>query len=138
VVPKSMRRADHQQNHIFSNLSPEERVPKDHPMRPIPAMVDKVLAQLSPVFDAMCAKVGRPSIPPEKLLRAQLLQMLGLSQQFGFPGASSPIFGATAAPIPSTALQPPDDSPTTAADRTVKANALAVMMPTPKKRKGQR
>jgi len=76
MVRESMRGADHQQNHIFSYLSPEERVRKDHPLRPIRAMVDEVLAQMSPVFDAMYAKVGRPSIPPEKLLRAQLLQML--------------------------------------------------------------
>ena len=71
-----MRGADQQQNHIFSYLSPEKRVRKDHPLRPVRAMVDKVLQQLSPRFDAMYAKVGRPSIPPEQLLRAQLLQML--------------------------------------------------------------
>jgi len=71
-----MRGADHQQNHMFSYLSPEMRVRKDHPLRAIRAMVDEVLTQLSRRFDAMYARVGRPSIPPEKLLRAQLLQML--------------------------------------------------------------
>ena len=71
-----MRGADQQQNHIFSYLSPEERVRKDHPLRAIRAMVDEVLKQLSRRFDGMYAKVGRPSIPPEQLLRAQLLQML--------------------------------------------------------------
>ena len=71
-----MRGADQQQNHIFSYVSPEERVRKDHPLRTVRAMVDEVLKQLSPRFDAMYAKVGRPSIPPEQLLRAQLLQML--------------------------------------------------------------
>lgn len=71
-----MRGADQQQNHIFSYLSPEARVRKDHPLRAIRAMVDEVLKQLSRRFDAMYAKVGRPSIPPEQLLRAQLLQML--------------------------------------------------------------
>jgi len=71
-----MRGADQQQNHIFSYLSPEERVRKDHPLRGVRAMVDEVLKQLSGRFDAMYAKVGRPSIPPEQLLRAQLLQML--------------------------------------------------------------
>ncbi len=71
-----MRGADQQQNHIFSYLSPEMRVRKDHPLRVIRAMVDEVLAQLSRRFDTMYASVGRPSIPPEKLLRAQLLQML--------------------------------------------------------------
>jgi len=71
-----MRGADQQQSHVFSYLSPEERVRKDHPLRAIRAMVDEVLKQLSRRFDAMYAKVGRPSIPPEQLLRAQLLQML--------------------------------------------------------------
>src|SRR5260370_37821897 len=52
------------------------RVRKDQPLRVIRAMVDEVLAQLSRRFDTMYASVGRPSIPPEKLLRAQLLQML--------------------------------------------------------------
>src|SRR5205807_1804582 len=71
-----MRGTDQQQNHIFSYLSPEERVRKDHPLRTIRATVDEVLKQLSRRFDAMYARVGRPSIPPEQLLRAQLLQML--------------------------------------------------------------
>src|SRR5690348_10990784 len=71
-----MRGADQQQNHVFSYLSPEERVRKDHPLRAVRAMVDEILKQLSRRFDAMYAKVGRPSIPPEQLLRAQLLQML--------------------------------------------------------------
>src|SRR5438874_11017086 len=76
MVREGMRGADHQQNHMFSYLSPEERVRKDHPLRAIRMMVDEVLQQLSRRFDAMYAKVGRPSIPPEQLLRAQLLQML--------------------------------------------------------------
>jgi transposase len=71
-----MRGTDQQQNHMFSYLSPETRVPKDHPLRAIRVMVDQVLAKLSRRFDGMYAAVGRPSIPPEKLLRAQLLQML--------------------------------------------------------------
>jgi len=71
-----MRGADQQQNHMFSYLSPERRVRKDHPLRAIRDMVDEVLAQMSRRFDTMYAKAGRPSIPPEKLLRAQLLQML--------------------------------------------------------------
>jgi transposase len=71
-----MRGADDQQNHIFSYLSPEERVRNDHPLRAIRAMVDEALTQLSGQLDAMYASVGRPSIAPEKLLRAQLLQML--------------------------------------------------------------
>ena len=76
MVQEGMRGDDQQQNHMFSYLSPEERVRKDHPLRAIRAMVDEVLSQLSRRFDAMYARVGRPSIAPEKLLRAQLLQML--------------------------------------------------------------
>ena len=71
-----MRGTDQQQNHVFSYISPEQRVRKDHPLRPIRTMVDEILKQLSPQFSKMYAKVGRPSIPPEQLLRAQLLQML--------------------------------------------------------------
>ncbi|MGA8027471.1 MAG: IS5 family transposase [Bryobacteraceae bacterium] len=70
-----MRGTDQQQNHVFSYISPEQRVRKDHPLRPIRMMVDEILKQLSPQFSKMYAKVGRPSIPPEQLLRAQLLQM---------------------------------------------------------------
>jgi len=70
-----MRGADQQQNHVFSYLSPEMRVRKDHPLRAIRAMVDEVLGQLSRRFDTMYARVGRASIPPEKLLRALVLQM---------------------------------------------------------------
>src|SRR6202140_5439850 len=71
-----MRGTDQQQNHVFSYISPEQRVRKDHPLRPIRTMVDEILRQLSPQFQKMYAKVGRPSIPPEQLLRAQLLQIL--------------------------------------------------------------
>src|SRR5437870_3356476 len=76
MVREGMRGDDQQQNHMFSYLSPEMRVRKDHPLRAIRVMVDEVLAQLSRRFDGMYATVGRPSIAPEKLLRAQLLQML--------------------------------------------------------------
>jgi transposase len=61
---------------MFSYISAEKRVPKDHPLRAIRAMFDVALRNMGPQFDAMYAKVGRPSIPPEKLLRALLLQML--------------------------------------------------------------
>ena len=76
MLRKGMRGADEQQSQIFSYLSPEARVRKDHPLRAIRIMVDEVLAQMSGSFGAMYAAVGRPSIAPEKLLRAQLLQML--------------------------------------------------------------
>jgi transposase len=71
-----MRGHDVQQSDMFSYLSPEQRVRADHPLRAIRAMADLALWKLSKRFDAMYAKAGRPSIPPEKLLRAQLLQML--------------------------------------------------------------
>src|SRR6516165_4347584 len=71
-----MRGSDQQQNHMYSYLSPEARVRKDHPLRAIRAMVDEVLSQMSRRFDTMYASVGRASIAPEKLLRALLLQML--------------------------------------------------------------
>ena len=61
---------------MFSYLSPEQRVRQDHPLRAVRAMTDEILERMSPLFDAMYAEGGRPSIPPEKLLRAQLLQML--------------------------------------------------------------
>jgi transposase len=61
---------------MFSYLSPEQRVPADHPLRPIRQMVDEVLQGLSGRFNRMYAEMGRPSIAPEKLLRALLLQIL--------------------------------------------------------------
>jgi transposase len=61
---------------MFSYLSPGTRVRKDHPLRAIRAQVDEVLTAMSPRFDEMYSTTGRPSIPPEKLLRALLLQML--------------------------------------------------------------
>ena len=71
-----MRGNDYQQSDMFSYLSPEQRVRKDHPLRAVRAMTDQILERMSPLFDAMYASGGRPSIAPEKLLRAQLLQML--------------------------------------------------------------
>src|SRR5579885_3509420 len=71
-----MRGADHQQSSLFSYISAEQRVPKDHPLRAIRTMTDAALRELSPRFDALYAASGRPSIAPEKLLRALLLQVL--------------------------------------------------------------
>lgn len=71
-----MRGNDVQQQAMFSYLSPEARVPQDHPLRPIRDMVNQALAELSGEFQAMYSREGRPSIPPEKLLRALLLQIL--------------------------------------------------------------
>jgi transposase len=70
-----MRGPDRQQAHLFSYVSPERRVPADHPLRRIRAMVDAAFARLSPQFEALYSHTGRPSVPPEKLLRALLLQV---------------------------------------------------------------
>src|SRR5213594_1633871 len=71
-----MRGTDFQQSAMFSYLSPEQRVPADHPLRAVRQMADTILAQLSLVFSKMYSDIGRRSIPPEKLLRALLLQVL--------------------------------------------------------------
>ena len=71
-----MRGDDEQSGHLFSYLSPEQRVPADHPLRAIRTMTDEALRRLSPRFATMYAKTGRPSIPPEQLLRALLIQVL--------------------------------------------------------------
>ena len=68
-----MRGPDIQQDALFSTVSPESRVPKDHPLRPIRTMVDTALRKLDTDFNALYSEYGRDSIPPEKLLRAQLL-----------------------------------------------------------------
>ncbi len=71
-----MRGPDEQTSHLFSYVVPEDRVRPDHPLRAIRRMTDEILAALSPRFDAMYSELGRPSIPPEQLLRALLLQSL--------------------------------------------------------------
>src|SRR3989442_5789149 len=71
-----MRGDDTQQSTMFSYLSPEERVPASHPLRPIRLLVERVLLRLNTRFEEMYASTGRPSIAPEKLLRALLLQIL--------------------------------------------------------------
>jgi transposase len=70
-----MRGDDRQPGSVFSYVSAEERVPSDHPLRAIRRLVDDVLREMSREFDGLYAAVGRPSIPPERLLRAQLLQL---------------------------------------------------------------
>lgn len=69
-----MRGEDAQPGSLFSYVSCEARVPSDHPLRVIRAIVDEALDVLSDTFDSLYAPLGRPSIPPEKLLRALLLQ----------------------------------------------------------------
>jgi transposase len=68
-----MRGTDDKQASMFSIVSPEHRIPADHPLRRIKAMADEILTGLSNTFDAMYSSVGRPSIPPERLLKSQIL-----------------------------------------------------------------
>jgi transposase len=70
-----MRGDDNQQEGMFSYISPEKRVPSDHPLRPIRKMVDEILREMSSEFSKLYSPVGRPSIAPERLLRSLLLQI---------------------------------------------------------------
>jgi transposase len=72
----SMRGDDPRHESMFSYVTPEKRVRADHPLRPIRRMTDAALRRLSPRFDRLYSTTGRPSIPPEQLLRALLLQIL--------------------------------------------------------------
>jgi transposase len=71
-----MRGLDAQQSAMFSYLSPEQRVPAGHPLRKVREMTNRLPGELSDLFDQMYSTMGRPSIAPEKLLRALLLQVL--------------------------------------------------------------
>src|ERR1700692_2802521 len=71
-----MRGKDEQEANIISYISPEQRVPQDHPLRSLRAMTDEALRQLRPRFNSLYSKSGRASIAPEQLLRALLLQAL--------------------------------------------------------------
>jgi transposase len=71
-----MRGPDHPQTAMFSVVSIEDRIPADHPLRAMLALVNPVIAALSPRFQSLYSTLGRPSIPPERLLRALLLQVL--------------------------------------------------------------
>ena len=71
-----MRGFEQQSDALFVYLSPESFVPKDHPLRSIRQMVDAALESMSPVFSQIYSHTGRPSIPPERLLKAMLLQVL--------------------------------------------------------------
>lgn len=71
-----MRGFEQQSDALFVYVSPESFVPKEHPLRPIRHMVDTALENLSPVFSQMYSHTGRPSVPPEQMLKAMLLQVL--------------------------------------------------------------
>ncbi len=69
-----MRGHDERSGSLFSYVDLEARVPRDHPLRAIRRLVDAALADLSPALERLDAPIGRPSIPPERLVRALLLQ----------------------------------------------------------------
>src|SRR6202789_3321668 len=70
-----MRGDDNQQEGMFSYISPDKRVPADHPLRTIRKMVDEILKEMSPQFAKLYSELGRPSIAPERLFRSGLLQI---------------------------------------------------------------
>lgn len=71
-----MRGHDQQQTRLFYNLSYDRVIPEDHPLRHIRRVVDQALREMDPLFAQMYAQIGRPSIPPERLLRALLIEVL--------------------------------------------------------------
>ena len=74
--PKPMRGLDLKQNELFSYTTLEQRIPNDHPLRPLRGLVDTVLASMDRDFDGLYSTLGRASIAPERLLRASLLQVI--------------------------------------------------------------
>ena len=71
-----MREEERRQRAILMIMEPGDRVPKEHPLRRVKELADDALAKLSPVFDQMYSAIGRPSIPPERLLKGSLLMAL--------------------------------------------------------------
>src|SRR5215475_9206828 len=71
-----MRGTEQRQEPMFSYISAEKRVPQEHPLRPLKGIVDEILKGMSRQFEQMYSSMGRPSIPPEQLLRALLIQAL--------------------------------------------------------------
>src|ERR1700704_7017546 len=71
-----MRGEERRQRVMLMIVEPGDRVPKEHPLRRVKECADAALTQLSPLFDEMYSAVGRPSIPPERLLKASLLMAL--------------------------------------------------------------
>jgi transposase len=71
-----MRGYDRPQTTMLTLVNPEKRVPANHPIRLIKQLAEVALKELSPLFEQMYSEVGRPSIPPERLLKASLLMAL--------------------------------------------------------------
>ena len=70
-----MRGGEREQGVLFTVVNWEDRIPADHPLRTVRRLVDPILRELSPQFEALYSRLGRPSVPPEQLLRALLLQL---------------------------------------------------------------
>jgi hypothetical protein len=75
-----MRGDDDEQEGMFSYISPEKRVPSDHPLRPIRKMVDEILKEMSPQFAKLYSLVGRPSIAPESVTVVAVTDLLFSAQ----------------------------------------------------------
>ncbi len=86
-----MRGEDLHQDHLYSYVSPEQRVPADHPLRAIRQMANTVLERLSPKLGRLYSTVGRPSIPPETLLRALYFPALPHRQSQGESARLPPV-----------------------------------------------
>src|SRR5690349_8054686 len=76
IMEDQMRGESGEPEAIFSYITPAQRVPQDHPLRAIRKLVDGALERMSPRFQTLYSRTGRPSIPPERLIRALLLQVL--------------------------------------------------------------
>ena len=90
---RRMRGDDREPDSMFSYVSTEQRIPKDHPLRAIRALVDDALHDMSREFDLLYAAIGRPSVPPERLLRAQCSKSstrFAASERVGFTNLITP------------------------------------------------
>ena len=76
ITEDQMRGESGEPEAIFSYITPAQRVPQDHPLRAVRKLVDGALERMSPRFQSLYSRTGRPSIPPERLIRALLLQVL--------------------------------------------------------------
>ena len=93
-----MRGVDSKQSSMFCLMSPESRVPQDHPLRAIKKMCETVLKELSPTFDAMYSPDGRDSVPPERLLKATILMALYTIRSVSLPRFRGHVVYAASAP----------------------------------------
>jgi len=84
-----MRGEERRQRLMLMIMESGDRVPKEHPLRRVKELADAALAQLSPLFDEMYSALGRPSIPPERLLKASLLMALHTVRSDGCSASSS-------------------------------------------------